>query len=167
MKTATVQELAQALPQVTLIDVREAFEFAGGHIDGAQSMPLSRLDPAALPDGELWLVCRSGSRSAQAGARLEAAGRTVVNVQGGLGAWRAAGLPVVGASPRGLGLPLIASLTLGLAPFTPEPHLVGKLRWVAGGAQGMAGGDWFDLVLHGAPWIWLGWTALSRLRARR
>lgn len=54
-----------------------------------------------------------------------------------------------------LALPLLASLTLGLAPFTPEPHLLGKLRWVAGGAVGMGAEDWFDLVMHGAPWVWL------------
>lgn len=44
-------------------------------------------------------------------------------------------------------------LTLGLAPFMPEPHLVGKLRWLAGGAVGMGAMDWFDLVLHGLPWL--------------
>lgn len=54
-----------------------------------------------------------------------------------------------------LAMPAIASLTLGLAPFTPEPHLWGKIRWVLGGAEGMAGQDWFDLCLHGAPWVWL------------
>ncbi|MCX2744009.1 hypothetical protein OO013_09045 [Mangrovivirga sp. M17] len=52
-------------------------------------------------------------------------------------------------------LPLILSLTLGLAPFFPEPHLIGKLKWVAGGANGMKLIDWFDLVLHGAPWLLL------------
>jgi hypothetical protein len=52
-------------------------------------------------------------------------------------------------------MPLVASLTLGLAPFAPEPHVVGKLRWVLGGAAGMAPMDWFDLAMHGAPWIWL------------
>lgn len=50
---------------------------------------------------------------------------------------------------------LVASLTLGLAPFFPEPHLIGKLRWVAGGAHGMQPLDWFDLFMHGAPWILL------------
>jgi len=55
----------------------------------------------------------------------------------------------------GLGLPIMASLTLGLAPFVPEPHVWGKLRWVAGGANGMSPMDWFDLAMHGAPWIWL------------
>ena len=52
-------------------------------------------------------------------------------------------------------LSLIASLTLGLAPFKPEPHIVGKLRWVVGGAEGMQPMDWFDLLMHGVPWLFL------------
>ncbi len=59
-----------------------------------------------------------------------------------------------------LGPPLLASLSLGLAPFLPEPHIVGKLRWVAGGANGMAPLDWADLAFHGAPWVWLVTTLL-------
>ncbi|PHN07129.1 hypothetical protein [Flavilitoribacter nigricans] len=50
---------------------------------------------------------------------------------------------------------LLACLTLGLAPFTPEPHLWGKLRWLWGGAVGMQPMDWFDLLLHGLPWLLL------------
>ena len=53
------------------------------------------------------------------------------------------------------GLFLIASLTLGLAPFLPEPHLWGKLRWILGGAKGMQLMDYFDLVMHGFPWLLL------------
>ena len=49
----------------------------------------------------------------------------------------------------------IACATMGLAPFTPEPHILGKLRWVAGGAIGMQPLDWFDLFLHGTPWLLL------------
>jgi hypothetical protein len=48
---------------------------------------------------------------------------------------------------------LIISLTLGLAPFYPEPHILGKVKWVMGGAVGMQPMDWFDFVLHGAPWV--------------
>lgn len=40
---------------------------------------------------------------------------------------------------------------LALAPFYPEPHLIGKIEWVLGGAVGMATSDWLDLVLHGGP----------------
>jgi hypothetical protein len=52
-------------------------------------------------------------------------------------------------------IPVVLCLTLGLAPFTPEPHIVGKLRWVAGGAVGMALMDWLDLLMHGAPFVLL------------
>lgn len=48
---------------------------------------------------------------------------------------------------------LIASLTLGLAPFSPEPHLLGKLKWIAGGGDGMGLMDFWDTFMHGAPWI--------------
>ena len=48
-----------------------------------------------------------------------------------------------------------ASLTLGLAPFFPEPHIWGKLRWIAGGAKGMQLIDWGDFIMHAIPWILL------------
>jgi len=63
------------------------------------------------------------------------------------------------------GLFLIASLTLGLAPFIPEPHLWGKLRWVAGGAKGMQIMDYFDLVMHGFPWLLLLLSIGLRIRS--
>lgn len=50
---------------------------------------------------------------------------------------------------------ILACLTLGLAPFFPEPHILGKIRWVAGGAVGMKPIDWFDLLQHGLPWLLL------------
>lgn len=50
---------------------------------------------------------------------------------------------------------IVACLSLGLAPFFPEPHIWGKLKWIAGGAVGMKPMDWFDVLLHGTPWILL------------
>lgn len=50
---------------------------------------------------------------------------------------------------------LILCLTLGLAPFVPEPHLWGKIKWVMGGAIGMTMMDWFDLLFHGIPYLLL------------
>ena len=54
---------------------------------------------------------------------------------------------------------LLASLTLGLAPFNP-PHLFGKIQWILGGnafsgENAMAVQDIFDLFLHGTPWLLL------------
>ena len=50
---------------------------------------------------------------------------------------------------------IIGCLTLGMAPFFPEPHIWGKVKWVAGGATGMSFKDWFDILLHGLPFILL------------
>ena len=54
-------------------------------------------------------------------------------------------------------------LTLGLAPFFPEPHIWGKLRWVWGGAVGMQPMDWFDTLFHGLPWLLLIRLALIKV----
>lgn len=60
---------------------------------------------------------------------------------------------------------LAACLTLGLTPFVPEPHIWGKLRWVAGGAIGMQPLDWFDLAFHGLPWVLLIRILLLKISA--
>lgn len=48
---------------------------------------------------------------------------------------------------------LLLCLTLGLAPFFPEPHLWGKIKWIVGGAKGMNFMDGFDVALHGFPFL--------------
>jgi hypothetical protein len=58
---------------------------------------------------------------------------------------------------------IFACLTLGLAPFTPEPHIVGKIRWILGGAHGMTLVDWGDTLMHGLPWVALLFVGLSDL----
>ncbi|MEZ4950864.1 MAG: hypothetical protein R2769_06250 [Saprospiraceae bacterium] len=50
---------------------------------------------------------------------------------------------------------LLGSMTLGLAPFFPEPHIIGKVKWILGGAVGMKPIDWFDTLMHGAPFLLL------------
>jgi hypothetical protein len=62
---------------------------------------------------------------------------------------------------------LFFCLLLGLAPFFPEPHLWGKIRWVAGGAVGMGLMDWADLLWHGAPWILLIRLGVLEVQKRR
>lgn len=58
---------------------------------------------------------------------------------------------------------LLICLTLGLAPFTP-PHIWGKLKWIAGGAEGMQFMDWFDVALHGTPWVLLIIVGIAKLK---
>jgi hypothetical protein len=59
----------------------------------------------------------------------------------------------------------IACVTLGLAPFT-DPHIVGKLEWIAGGANGMKLIDWGDLLFHGFPWVLLGRLTFLQLKQK-
>jgi len=49
---------------------------------------------------------------------------------------------------------VVMALTLGLAPFTPEPHIWEKLKMLAAGDLRRAI-DWFDLALHATPWVFL------------
>lgn len=66
---------------------------------------------------------------------------------------------------KNIALFLIGSLTLGLAPFNP-PHIWEKLQWLAGGGafsgeQPMEIRDWFDLFMHGIPWLLLIFSLLA------
>jgi hypothetical protein len=47
---------------------------------------------------------------------------------------------------------LAAALTLGLAPFAPEPHIIEKLRMLTAGTLTRPI-DVFDLLFHAAPWM--------------
>ena len=80
-----------------VVDVREDDEWVHGHIDGATHIPMGeipgRLDD--LPEGDpLYLICRSGGRSARVAAWLNVNGYDAVNVGDGMGAWQAAGRPM-------------------------------------------------------------------------
>jgi len=83
-----------------LVDVREAHEVARAAYDHAQviRLPLSELERrhAELPrDADLIMACAAGGRSLQAMQYLLHHGHTRVrNLSGGMGAWRAHGLPV-------------------------------------------------------------------------
>ncbi|NMM27022.1 MAG: rhodanese-like domain-containing protein [Glaciimonas sp.] len=90
-----------------LIDVREANEYTEGHVPGSTLIPLGQLQQrlpeiAGYKNQPVAVICRSGSRSAKAVKLLEQAGfSAAVNVEGGMNAWRKAGLPVVtGAASR-------------------------------------------------------------------
>lgn len=54
-----------------------------------------------------------------------------------------------------LNIVVIACLTLGLAPFVPEPHIWEKLKMLVAGDL-VKPVDMFDLALHAAPFVVLG-----------
>jgi rhodanese-related sulfurtransferase len=92
----TPAELAELLRTgaVTLVDVREPAEYAAEQIEGAVLRPLSSFDPANLPNGRLVLHCGIGKRSMMALQKCRDAGAPHrQHLQGGLAAWKQAGLP--------------------------------------------------------------------------
>ena len=97
--TITPSELKSLQGQgVTLVDVREPVEHAEAHLSGATLIPLGEIERRA---GEIdrtqpvVVMCRSGKRGGQAVAKLEVMGFTGLrNLEGGILAWQAAGLPV-------------------------------------------------------------------------
>lgn len=92
---------SEAADGAVLLDVREDDEWAAGHAPAAVHAPLSHLRPDALPEGRpLLCICRSGNRSGRVVAALRSRGVDARNVTGGMGAWSAAGLPVVRSDGR-------------------------------------------------------------------
>jgi rhodanese-related sulfurtransferase len=84
-----------------VIDVRSAEEYAAGHIPGAVNIPYdevaARISEIDAPHG-VALYCMVGPRARKGEAALLGAGYTsVLHLEGGLAAWKEAGLPVEGA----------------------------------------------------------------------
>lgn len=104
----------QSVPQVQaaavpadgwLLDVREPDEWVAGHAPQARHIPLGELGARSTEvpaDQTVYVICRSGNRSAHAAHALNGAGWHAVNVAGGMHEWQAAGRPMVseeGAEP--------------------------------------------------------------------
>ncbi len=86
--------------KAVVVDVSEPAEFAAGHVIGAKNVPLADFE-AKLPGAvknkatQLILVCANGARSNRAVATAKKLGyENAQSLTGGMGAWRAASLPV-------------------------------------------------------------------------
>ena len=78
-----------AVPGAVLVDVREAEEFAAGHIPGAVNLPLSRIKTVALPkETPLFLYCLRGARSLRAVGVLKRMGYTNLRSIGGINTYK-------------------------------------------------------------------------------
>jgi rhodanese-related sulfurtransferase len=90
---------------VYLLDVREDDEWAAGHAPEAVHIPVGAIAARVgeIPqDRDVYVICRTGSRSAYAAYALSGAGWTAVNVADGMTGWAVAGRPMVsetGAEP--------------------------------------------------------------------
>lgn len=97
-REVAVGDAAPHLDKVRLIDVREPHEFVGGHIAGAELVPLGTVVQAAAGwdrSKPVLLICRSGNRSGRAAAELSRMGfKKLYNLTGGMMAWGGSGLPM-------------------------------------------------------------------------
>lgn len=104
--TVTIDRVPDPLPEgVSVLDVREPGEWEHGHVEGATHIPLMDLPQrlADVPEGQVLVVCKAGGRSAQAVGYLAQQGHEVINLDGGMLDWEAAGRPMVsdnGQPPR-------------------------------------------------------------------
>ena len=57
------------------------------------------------------------------------------------------------------------ALTIGLAPYAPEPHVVEKLKMLAGGSLARPI-DIFDLLMHGTPWVLVVLKVIRQLTSK-
>lgn len=124
-ENADVNEFAELVADtnVVILDVRTADEYAEGHLERAINIDYHQSDfvekaMASLPqDKKIAVYCRSGRRSAGAAGKLGDKGYTLVNLKGGIIAWKEAGLRII-SSAQAQTLPVTAD------------SLVGEWRWV-------------------------------------
>lgn len=103
---AVPEVLSAELPAgAYLLDVREDDEWAAGHAPDAVHVRLGELGArlGELPrDREVYVICRTGNRSAYAAQALGGVGLTAINVADGMTGWAVAGRPMIsedGAEP--------------------------------------------------------------------
>lgn len=86
-----------------VIDVREADEYAAGHVPGARLMPLRTVPGRCgeLPGGRpVFVICAHGNRSRTASDWMNSLGVDARSVAGGTGAWALAGRPITAGAHK-------------------------------------------------------------------
>jgi rhodanese-related sulfurtransferase len=152
---ADARRLAQS--GARLIDIRGRDEFARVRAVGAENRPLGELD-ALEGDAPVVFLCRSGMRTAGNAARLAACcdGEAYI-LDGGLDAWKAAGLPV--EEDRGQPLELMRQVQIAAGSLV----LIGVLLGFAWAPMAFALSAFVGagLVMAGVT----GWCGMARLLA--
>lgn len=108
--------------EAILIDVRESIEHNTQKIEGAKLHPSGSICCSSIPetDKKILVHCQKGGRGHNACQKLiaESDEINVYNIEGGIEAWKAAGLPVQNSDKKILPLDRQVQLTIGLSVLT-------------------------------------------------
>lgn len=140
-----------------LIDIRSPDEHARAHIPGARNVPLAELTRIA-DAGDVIFHCQSGMRTAAHAERLGAAAEgPAYLIEGGLAAWRRAGLDC--RVDRAQPLEIMRQVQIGAGTLVLAGVVLGLL--VAPGFFGLSAFVGAGLLVAGAT----GWCGMARLLA--
>lgn len=91
-ESVDVNQIDDLIGKINLIDVREAYEYKGGHLPTAKNVPMreiiSEAEKRLDKSKEYHIICESGSRSSSVCSILKNKGFNVINVSGGTGRYR-------------------------------------------------------------------------------
>ena len=167
MSECTVVGLREVLEngEVHLVDVREQVEFAGGRVAGASLLPLAELEArhAELDHAKpIYVMCRTGRRSAEAQRKLHDLGFTnVINVAGGFEAWKKEKLPFERDEHAPWSIERQVRFTAGmlvligvLLSLFVHPYLIALSGLIGFGLAFTAAIDWcgMGLLIAKMPW---------------
>jgi rhodanese-related sulfurtransferase len=92
LKSVDVNEMDSLLGKVELIDIREPYEYKGGHLPTAKNIPMDTIleQPEKYLDKskEYHIICQSGARSSRTCSILKENGFNIINIAGGTGRYR-------------------------------------------------------------------------------
>ena len=179
MSTLTVSEAFAVRSQTGTmreyqwIDVRSASEFATGHIPGAVNIPIDQIEARLddlLPGRPILLVCQAGKRARMVAGLIEPCRTDVAVLEGGTGAWKNAGLPlVINAKSRwslerqvrlAAGLLILAALFLS---FAVSRYWLGLVAFVG---VGLTFAGVTDLCLMASLLVRMPWNRLGCVPAQ-
>ena len=139
-----------------LVDIREPDEHARERVPGARNAPLSRLDTLPANAKAIVFHCRSGARTSANATRLaDSAGCEAYILEGGIDAWKKAGLPV--AVDRGQPIEIMRQVQITAGALVLLGVLLGI--WVAPAFLALSGFVGAGLMFAGIS----GWYGMARL----
>jgi rhodanese-related sulfurtransferase len=159
LPTISPKEAQRLIEQgAQLVDIRSADEHARERIPGARNLPLDRLTAVTNAAGPVLFHCKSGNRtSVNAGKLAEATACEAYIVEGGIEAWKDAGLPV--ASDNSKPIEIMRQVQIVAGSLVVLGVLLGQ--WVSPAFIGLSAFVGAGLVFAG----FTGWCGMAKLLA--